>query len=119
MQSRILFLSLIIFFLTGCVQKTYRKTIVFELNVKDVKDIKTVGIRGNDQPLNWNYSAELIPLKKDTTYTLTTTFLTGYKFVEVKFTVNDQFELKEKDNRRIYFSDKDTTVYKATFDTNK
>jgi hypothetical protein len=30
--------------------------------------------------------------------------------------VNDEFELKGKDNRRINFSEKDTTYYKAVFD---
>ncbi len=104
-----------LFIANGCVQKTYTKTINFILDVKDVKNIKTVGIRGNDKPLNWNYSAEMTPEKKDTTYILSATFLTGYKFTEVKFTVNDEFELKDKSNRRIFFTDKDTTIYKAIF----
>lgn len=110
---------LLLIFLSGCVQKTYKKTIVFELDTKDVKNIKTVGIRGNDKPLNWDYSLEMAPVKKDSIYSLTTTFITGYKFAEAKFTVNDAFELQEKGNRRIYFSEKDTTFYKATFNISK
>lgn len=41
---------------------------------------------------------------------------TGYLFTEVKFTVNGDFELKEKDNRKVVFQSKDTTYYNATFD---
>ncbi len=54
--------------------------------------------------------------KKDSVYTDTITFLTGYKFVEMKFLINDEFEFKKQDNRRVYFSEKDTTIYKAVFD---
>ncbi|NJN34211.1 MAG: hypothetical protein HC817_08155 [Saprospiraceae bacterium] len=44
------------------------------------------------------------------------TILTGYKFTEVKFVVNDEFELREKDNRKVVYGDSDTTVYNAIFD---
>lgn len=61
----------------------------------------------------------LKPIIKDTLYTTTFSLVTGYKFTEVKFSVNGQFELKEKDNRKIMFSDKDTTFYEAGFDVTK
>ncbi len=100
--------------LTSCVQKTYKKTIVFTVDVSKISNIKTVGIRG-EKPLDWNFDNEMIVVKKDSLYTITKTYETGYKFVETKFTVNGEFELKDKDNRRVYFSAKDTTVYKAVF----
>jgi len=84
MRNNLIYICLFALLITGCVQKTYQKTVVFELDVSQVKNIETVG--------------------------------TGYKFTEVKFTVNDEFELKGKDNRRINFSEKDTTYYKAFFD---
>ncbi len=114
-----LFLFVSFLFITSCVQKTYKKTVVFELDTKDVKNIKTVGVKGNDKPLNWNYVKEMTAVKKDTTYSIALTFLTGYKFTEVKFSINGDFELKDKGNRRIEFSDKDTTVYKAVFNVAK
>ena len=40
----------------------------------------------------------------------------SYKATEVKFTLNGDFELKEKDNRRIEFGPVDTAVYWARFD---
>ena len=107
----ILFFTLTI---TSCVQKSYKRTVIFHLDVKGIKNIKKVGIRGNDKPLSWDYDYEMT-LGKDSVYTTTVTGETGYKFTSVKFTINGDFELKEKDNRKIYFKDKDTTVYKAKF----
>jgi hypothetical protein len=116
MRNNIVYILLSMLFISACVQKTYKKTVVFELDVSQVKNIEKVGIRGDDQPLSWDESTPMTIVKKDTTYTVTTTFVTGFKFTEVKFTVNDEFELKEKGNRRINFSEKDTTYYKAVFD---
>jgi hypothetical protein len=101
---------------TSCVQKTYKKTVVFTLYVSEIKKVKKVGIRGNDKPLSWEYDTEMREVKKDSVYKITITGETGYKFTEVKFVVNDVFELQGKDNRRIVFSEKDTTFYNAKFD---
>lgn len=116
MRNNPLYFIVGLLLLNGCVQKTYKKTVVFELDTSNQKNIETVGIRGDDKPLNWDSSTPLTVVKKDTTYTLTASFVTGYRFTEVKFTVNDEFELKGKDNRRINFSAQDTTYYKAVFD---
>ncbi len=51
----------------------------------------------------------------DSLYKVVITYVTGYKFTEVKFVVNDEFELQDQSNRRIVFSDKDTTIYTAVF----
>ena len=112
-------LSLLLFWLDGCVQKSYTKTVVVTLKVSNIKDIKTVGIRGQGKPLSWDNDFELKPVVKDSLYTATITAVTGYKIAEIKFTVNGDFELKEKPNRRVVFSDKDTTYYNAIFDSNK
>jgi hypothetical protein len=107
-----LLLSLI---LTSCVQKTYQKTVVFTLDASEIKNIKTVGIKGNDKPLSWSKSSEMKAIKKDSLYQLTITFETGYSFTEIKFMVNDSLEFENKDNRRVNFSTTDTTFYKAKF----
>ncbi|TRX41550.1 hypothetical protein [Flavobacterium restrictum] len=99
----------------SCVQKSYTKTVVFYLDVKGIKNVKKVGIRGNDKPLSWDYDYDM-QLDKDSVYKATLTDKTGYKFTTVKFTINGNFELKDKDNRKVYFSNKDTTVYRAKFD---
>lgn len=115
MYKNSLILISLIFVLTSCVQKSSKKTIVVKLNVEGVKDIQNIGIRGSEKPLNWDYDFELKPIKKDTLYEATFSLVTGYKFTEAKFTVNGQFELNEKPNRKIMFSDKDTTIYEAKF----
>ena len=107
-----LLLSLI---LTSCVQKTYQRIVVFTLDASEIKNIKTVGIKGNDKPLSWSKSSEMRAIKKDSLYQLTITFETGYTFTEIKFMVNDSLEFENKDNRRVNFSTTDTTFYKAKF----
>lgn len=107
---------LLLFFGSACVQKTYRKTVVFTLNTENCKDIKTVGLRGVGAPLSWDSDTLLSPIKKDSLYRIIVSATTGYKFVEVKFTVNGEFELKEKPNRRVEFAEGDTTYYEAVFD---
>ena len=104
--------------LTSCVQKSYKKTVVFTIDASEIKNIKKVGIRGNDKPLSWDYDTEMIEIKKDSLFQITITGETGYKFTEVKFVVNDTFEFKDKENRRVIFSEKDTTFYKAKFNNN-
>lgn len=109
-------LLFLIWVFAGCVQKSAKKTIVLKLNVEGVKNIQSVGVRGNDRPLSWDYDLELKPVIKDTLYTATFSLVTGYKFTEAKFTINGQYELANQENRKISFSDKDTTIYVAKFD---
>jgi putative oxidoreductase len=108
-------ISVLLLLTTSCVQKAYKKTAVITLTVSNMKDIKTVGIRGNGKPLSWEQDVELKELVKDSLYTANITTVTGYKFAEIKFTVNGEFELKDKPNRRVQFADADTTFYNATF----
>lgn len=105
--------------LSSCVQKSYDRTVVLMLDVSDVKNIKSVGIRGNEKPFSWDYDTEMEVVKKDSLYKKTFTIKTGYLFTELKFTVNGDFELKEKDNRKIYFNQAGTTIYNAKFDVVK
>ena len=99
--------------LTNCVQKAYKKTVVFTLDVSEIKEVKKVGIRGNDIPLSWDYDTPMKELKKDSLYQVTITTKTGYRFTEIKFVVNDTFELQNEENRRVVFSENDTTFYNA------
>jgi hypothetical protein len=107
--------GLLLLFASSCVQKTYKKTVVARLTVSQMANIKTVGVRGNGKPLSWNEDFAMKELVKDSLYEATLTAVTGYKFAEVKFTVNGEYELKEKPNRRIVFAAGDTTFYNATF----
>ena len=118
-KNKLIIITISILTLICCVQKSSKKTIIVKLNVEGIKNIQAVGIRGNEKPLSWDYDMELKPMIRDTLYVATFSLVTGYKFTEAKFTVNGQFELNEKNNRKIMFSDKDTTVYEAKFDVEK
>jgi hypothetical protein len=115
----IAFFSLMVLSVSSCVQKAYKKTVVVTLLVPNNKNIKTVGIRGEGNPLSWDKDYEMKPVVKDSLYTATVTGTTGYKFSEIKFTVNGEFELQDKPNRRVVFAEGDTTFYNAVFNTLK
>ena len=117
-----LFFSFAILFfcmVNGCVQKPYKKIAIITLSVSNIKNIISVGIRGNGKPLSWDKDFEMKEVVKDSLYAASVTTVTGYKFAEIKFTVNGDFELKEQPNRRVVFSDKDTTYYNAIFNNNQ
>jgi hypothetical protein len=104
-------------FMTSCVQKSYKQIIKFTVVVNGKKDIKTVGVRGKGKPFNWYNDLELTPIVKDSLYTAIIETTTGYKFAEVKFAVDGNMELEDKPNRKVIFSEKDTTYYNAIFNT--
>ena len=116
MKTKTILLTLVLsLFLTNCVQKTIKKTVVFRLNIANMAEIKKVGIKGKDKPFSWDYATEMKIIKKDSLYELTTAFETGYTFTEVKFMVNDSLEFNNQDNRRVDFATTDTTFYEVTF----
>jgi putative oxidoreductase len=113
-QFNFIITSLLVLLFYSCVQKSYKRTVVFKVDVKSLKNIKTVGLRG-DNPLSWDKDYEML-IGKDSVYTVTISEETGYLFTEIKFTVNGEFELNEHPNRKVYFdTKKDTTFYQATF----
>ena len=116
-NNRITAIISLLLLTTSCVQKTYRKTVVFILQTNPIQSIEKVGIRGNDKPLNWDADLSMKTVVKDSLYKATVTFITGYKFTEVKFVVNDRIEHQDKNNRKINFTATDTTIYNAKFDS--
>lgn len=100
----------------SCVQKTYLKTVIYELNTKGKTRITQVGIKGSDKPLSWDREQALVPTTDSNLYQTIVTYKTGYKFTEVKFMIDGEMELANQNNRRIVFGDSDTTLYKAVFD---
>ena len=110
-----LIISLLVLFGTSCVQKSYERKVTFLLHTEQLKNIEKVGLRGKEKPLSWRQDLEMKAIKQDSLYSVTVTFLTGYKFTEVKFVVNDEFELQEKGNRRVVFNENGETIYEAIF----
>jgi putative oxidoreductase len=117
-MKKLIFIALLISSSLGCVQKAYEQTVVFTLDVSKIDEpIQTVGIRGNGAPLSWDADYPMTPIYPDSLYTATFKVSTGYKFAEVKFVVNGQFELEGQPNRRVVFNESNTTNYNAIFNT--
>jgi hypothetical protein len=110
-------IAAIVLLLTSCVQKSYKRVVVVTLDVSKVKNIQSVGIRGEGKPLSWDSDYPMQELVKDSLYKAVITTNTGYLFAEGKCTVNGNFELQNKPNRRINFDvKKDTTYVNLVFD---
>ena len=109
--------AMFLILLTGCVQKTYKRVVVVTLDVSKIKNVQSVGIRGEGKPLSWETDYPMQEVVKDSLYKTVFTTETGYLFAEGKCTVNGNFELQNKPNRRINFDVKrDTTFVKLVFD---
>lgn len=116
-KVKLMFISILLIVFIGCVQKTRKTTVVYTLKIQDNNDVKSVGIRGNNDPLNWDNDFEMKVLLPDSIYQAIVTYNTGYKFTEIKFTKNGEFEFQNSPNRKVIFSDSDTTRYQATFNS--
>lgn len=102
---------------TSCVQKTQKRTVVFTLDVSKTEGIKTVGVRGWDNPLSWDKDYPMKAIVKDSLYQVTITGETGRICSEFKFSINDKLELDGKEKRKLYFDTKsDTTKVSFVFD---
>jgi putative oxidoreductase len=110
-------LMIILLALASCVQPSYNKTVVVTLDVSALKNIQSVGIRGEGKPLSWEADYPMTEVVKDSVYRAIITTKTGYLFATYKCTVNGNFELQEQPNRRIIFdTKKDTTYVDLVFD---
>ena len=117
-KTLLLSCTILLVITAGCVQKTHKRTVTFTLDVSGMENIKSVGIRGWDNPLTWEKDHPLKEIVKDSLYQATITGETGRICTEFKFTVNEKMELEGDENRKIYFdTTKDTT--KALFVFNK
>ncbi len=109
--------TMLFILMTSCVQKTHKRVVVVNLDVSKVKNIQSVGIRGEGKPLNWETDFPMQEVIKDSLYKAIIIVNTGYLFAEGKCTINGNFELKDKPNRRITFDvKKDTTYVNVVFD---
>lgn len=117
--SIISLLSIYMICFTSCVQKAYDQKITLTVDVSKIDTtIFKVGVRGNDQPMSWEQDLPMKEIIKDSIYQVDFAIHTGYKFTEFKFVVNDDFELKDQANRKLYFEDDQKTIYKAIFNSN-
>lgn len=116
MKTNFILLAFVATLLSACVQKTQQQKVTYTLDVSQVKNIETVGIRGSDSPLSWEADLEMKPVVKDSLYQVEVSYFTGYKVTEVKFTVNGNFELQNRENRVVRFGENGETEVRAVFD---
>ena len=115
----IICLFMFIFF-NSCVQKTKNQIVKFYVDTNGIENINSVGVRGQIYPLNWNKNFELNDKNSDKIYEGEITFDIPFDFVELKFVKNqNQFELLDQPNRRVYFDASGNTEFSVRFDENK
>ncbi len=101
----------------SCVQEEFEKEITFLVDTNGVKNVKSIGIRGDFLPKRWNESLSLSDDNNDGVYELTLTERTAVYGIEFKFVKNGlDYELKEQENREIIFRyQPEKIIYKTTF----
>jgi hypothetical protein len=103
--------------ISSCVQKTKKQKVEFFVDVRDIENVNSIGVRGSTPPLNWNQNFELKDDNNDSIYTGTIIFEIPYDFVELKLVKNeDQFELNNQPNRKLLFDKSGDTKYQVKFD---
>lgn len=99
------------------VQDTKLQTITVQVTLPKKTAVKSMGVRGGDQPLSWDTDLPMREVIKDSVYTTQFQINTGFNFTRIKFALNGEIELNGKDNRKIKLSENSTsTSYKAIYD---
>ena len=89
------------------------------LDVTERKEIKSVGICGNDKPFSWENEIKNESCKIDLLHKKTFERNTKRICTESKFTVKNKCDLTHNENQKKYFSDQKTAVNTAKFDVVK
>ena len=115
--AKITIISVILFSLGSCVQKTHQKTILFKLDMSGIENPTNVGVRGEFGSDPWSETLFLTDEDSDGIFEGSITKQTGQSGMEFKFVNNsDQFELSGQANRLISFEYlPETIVYQAKF----
>ena len=101
----------------ACVQPTTPHAISVELDMRDVENIQSVGIRGEYPPLSWNEDFALADPDGDGIYTGNFIMDIPYDDFRYKFVLNgNEFELQGQDNRVLNFEGKTEVKLAAVFD---
>ena len=118
MKTYKILMLLLMTVLIACVQKTHTKTVTFKVDMNSVENVSGVGLRGQFTDPPWEITVPMTDEDNDGIYETTVSDKTAQNSVEFKFVnQNDQFELMDKNNRRVEFEYKPETItYEAIFD---
>lgn len=103
----------------ACVQERHLKTVTFKVDMRNIENTENVGIRGNFTEDRWNETILLTDEDNDGIYETTITQETAFNDIQFKFVnQNDNFELKDADNRILKFEYKPEIItYEAIFNS--
>ena len=103
---------------SSCVQETHVKKVSFQIDMKNVQDFETVGIRGDIKPLSWQETTFLNDVDQDSIYSTTLEFDTASNQLNFKFVIDGEvFELEGQDNRALPFEYRPEELnYSTAFD---
>ncbi|MAD97556.1 MAG: hypothetical protein CMB99_09555 [Flavobacteriaceae bacterium] len=116
-----LIVALTVVFMSSCVQEEHQKTITFSVDMRGVENPGNVGIRGDFTDQRWRETVAMTDEDGDSIYSVTLSQKTAIYGIEFKFVnQDDQFELKDQNNREIIFEYKPEVIeYMAKFNNNK
>ncbi|WP_431158059.1 hypothetical protein [Winogradskyella poriferorum] len=107
---------LILATLTSCVQEVHLKTVTFKVNMINTEQPINVGVKGDFTENRWNETIPLTDENNDGIYEVTVSQKTAINQIQFKFVNNEEYELKEADNRVLEFEYKpETIIYETTF----
>ena len=117
MKTKLVTFIFLIIIQFSCVQKEHQKEVTFIVDVSQVENVESVGLRGQFTSPPWQVTIPLSKGEKNGSYRVSLIETTAQNQVEFKFVVNeDEFELKDQPNRIITFSyQPEEIVYEATF----
>ena len=102
--------------LTSCVQDVHLKTVTFKVDMSNIEQPINVGVKGDFTENRWNETVALSDDNNDGIYEVTVSQKTAFNQIEFKFVNNDDYELKDSDNRILEFEYKpETIIYETTF----
>lgn len=118
MKKIAIIITSVVLLFASCVQKEFDKKVTFLVDTNGIKDITSIGIRGNFLPNKWKETVPLIDKNNDGVYEITFNEKTAVYGINFKFVKNGvDYELKDEENRQIVFEYKpEIIVYKTKFD---
>lgn len=103
----------------ACVQERHEKTITFKIDMRTIENVGNVGLRGDFTDDRWNETIPLTDDNSDGVFETTITQATAINKIQFKFVnQNEDFELKDADNRILEFEYKPEIIsYEAVFNS--
>jgi len=115
-MTKLLKITLLCFFLTSCVQETYLKTLILQVDMNGIEAIENPGVRGQFTSPAWDTIVPLKDVNNDGIYETTIKVEAAQYGLSFKFVNNDTYELEDQKNRMVTLQYKpETIIYKAVF----